>query len=211
MPKRLLLTQNISGSTFGSWALDRAPNGSDQVSASSSWVSTLDFWFDFPLQTLLDGHVSIIKLGFPPSDFIGWVSPSDFIRLDTLPEINQENIRNPVIRHPKGRPPENSGFKGPLEDSSSSNKITYKQTQNKFIMVELVLAGLTLELGKEVGLGLEAGLDLALGYRFRVRIRTRIWFVFNIWNKLSIRVRVRFSTNFVLDSDYKLAYDDALG
>ncbi|CAB5381668.1 unnamed protein product [Rhizophagus irregularis] len=51
--------------------------------------------------------------------------------IDTLPEINQENIRNPVIRHPKGRPPENSGFKGPLEDSSSSNKITYKQTQNK--------------------------------------------------------------------------------
>jgi hypothetical protein len=51
--------------------------------------------------------------------------------VDTLPEFDQENIRNPVIRRPKGRPPGNARFKGPLEDSSSSNKITHGRTQNK--------------------------------------------------------------------------------
>lgn len=51
--------------------------------------------------------------------------------MDTLPEFDQENIRNPVIRRPKGRPPGNARFKGPLEDSSNSNKITHRQTQNK--------------------------------------------------------------------------------
>jgi hypothetical protein len=48
--------------------------------------------------------------------------------INTLPEFDQENVRNPVIRRPKGRPPGNARFKGPLESSFNSNKI---QTQNK--------------------------------------------------------------------------------
>ncbi|CAB4428060.1 unnamed protein product [Rhizophagus irregularis] len=50
------------------------------------WVSIIDL--GFPLRTLLDGRVSINKLGISPSDFIGLVSinelgisPSDFIGL----------------------------------------------------------------------------------------------------------------------------------
>lgn len=53
--------------------------------------------------------------------------------LDEL-EVDQENIgqnqiRNPIIRRPKGRPPGTARFKGPLENSSHSN--IGGQNQNK--------------------------------------------------------------------------------
>ncbi|CAG8678043.1 3766_t:CDS:2 [Rhizophagus irregularis] len=43
----------------------------------------------------------------------------------------EENVRNLVIRHPKGRPPGNTRFKRPLEISNDSNKITNGRNQNK--------------------------------------------------------------------------------
>jgi hypothetical protein len=56
-------------------------------------------------------------------------------RLDEL-EVDQENINqnqigNPIIRRPKGRPPGTARFKGPLENSSSSNEIIGGRNQNK--------------------------------------------------------------------------------
>ncbi|CAB5191506.1 hypothetical protein RhiirA5_443627 [Rhizophagus irregularis] len=51
-------------------------------------------------------------------------------------EVDQENthqnqIGNPIIRHPKRRLPGTARFKGPLENSSHSNEIIGGRTQNK--------------------------------------------------------------------------------
>ncbi|CAB4436243.1 unnamed protein product [Rhizophagus irregularis] len=51
-------------------------------------------------------------------------------------EVDQKNthqnqIGNPIIRRPKGRPPGTAKFKGPLENSSHSNEIIGGRIQNK--------------------------------------------------------------------------------
>ncbi|CAB4415003.1 unnamed protein product [Rhizophagus irregularis] len=51
-------------------------------------------------------------------------------------EVDQENLHqnqigNPIIRRPKGRPPGTARFKGPLENSSHSNEIIGGRNQNK--------------------------------------------------------------------------------
>jgi hypothetical protein len=51
--------------------------------------------------------------------------------MNNLSEFDQENVRNSVIRHPKGRLPGNTRFKRPLKISNDSNKITNGRTQNK--------------------------------------------------------------------------------
>ncbi|PKC74657.1 hypothetical protein RhiirA1_408837 [Rhizophagus irregularis] len=51
--------------------------------------------------------------------------------MNNLSKFDQENVRNLVIRHPKGRPPGNTRFKRPLEISNDSNKITNGRNQNK--------------------------------------------------------------------------------
>jgi hypothetical protein len=42
---------------------------------------------------------------------------------DTVDQENADQIRNPIIRRPKGRPPDTARFKGPLETSDNVNKI----------------------------------------------------------------------------------------
>jgi len=59
----------------------------------------------------------------------------DQLRLNEL-EVDQENIGqnqigNPIIRRPKGRPPGTARFKGPLENSSHSNEVVGGRNQNK--------------------------------------------------------------------------------
>ncbi|CAB4444772.1 unnamed protein product [Rhizophagus irregularis] len=58
----------IYGFRLGLWIYGFLPVLGFRLPVLGLWVSTSDFWFDFPLRTLLDGHVS----------------PSDFIRLGFL-------------------------------------------------------------------------------------------------------------------------------
>jgi hypothetical protein len=51
--------------------------------------------------------------------------------INNLSEFDQKNVRNPVIKCPKGKPLGNSKFKRPLEILNDSNKIANGWTQNK--------------------------------------------------------------------------------
>ncbi len=59
----------------------------------------------------------------------------DQLRLNELgvdqENIDQNQIGNPIIRRPKGRPPGTARFKGPLENSSHSNEVVGGRNQNK--------------------------------------------------------------------------------